>query len=171
MTVVYLRFALYMFFALSIATIAVYAARVPDGAVIHQSGSTNTQPFTIKLWSDGRAQVLVGDAAPRATNVSQSSAEAFFRDVRAARANPGEAQSCMKSASFGTRTTVSWHDYTSVDLQCRPLSSAVSTLADDVSSIVEQASVGTVIRRIPNPNYMKRAPIEGPSSPTPKATP
>jgi hypothetical protein len=164
---------LYLALALFVVTAGTAVAGAPlDGAVVRQSASTNTQPVEIRLWSNGHAQVAVGMQDRREFTVPVDVANKFFQDVRAARTNPGTQRPCMKSVSFGTTTHVTWHEYTSWDLQCRPLSPAVAVLADDVEQIMGLANVGSTVRnRIPNPNYIKRAPVEGPVTPAPKATP
>ena len=47
--------------ALSLSLVAAVASAgaMRDGAVIRNSGSTNTAPYEIKFWSDGSAQLLV----------------------------------------------------------------------------------------------------------------
>jgi hypothetical protein len=157
-------------FAYMVTTVTVSSAAPRlDGAVILKSASTNTAAVTIKIWSDGHGQLELANAAPKTFQVSQSMTRQFFTDVRTARSNPGTPGHCMKSVSFGTSTVVKWHNYTSVDLQCPPFSDAVTALARDAQSIEQAAGIGTTV--IPHPGYMRRTPIEGPSTPTPKATP
>ena len=71
-------------------------------------------------------------------------------------------QHCMKSASFGTRTTVAWHDYTSFDLQCPPLSPSVARLGTDVGVVQASANLDTRIRRIPLPRDIRMIPTATP---------
>ncbi|HEV7179906.1 MAG TPA: hypothetical protein VGN11_08540 [Candidatus Baltobacteraceae bacterium] len=129
-----------------------------DGGVIANSGSTNTAPYTIKVWSDGHGNVSVANATATAFNVDPAVAAKFFTDVKEARANPGTPGRCMKSASFGTRTNVLWHEWTSSDLQCPPFSPSVSLLAHDVQQIQQAANVGMPMRRM-------RAPIQNRMTP------
>lgn len=150
-----------------------------DGARIVNSGSTNTVAWTIALHSDGSGTVThqarpFGSLDPVAHtfSVDRDLAQHFFSSAKLARTSNGPAARCMKSASFGVIVNVQYHNWRSPDLTCPPLSGALGELAADVSKIQAAAGVGAEQpRRIPNPNYMKRAPLEGPASPTPKATP
>jgi hypothetical protein len=137
-----------------------------DGAVIHNSGSTNTRGYAIKVWSDGSAQLEMNDQSSRPVTLESDVTVRFFDDLRSARANPGTPQHCMKSASFGTTTTVAWHDYTSVDLQCPPLTPAVAALASDVRAIAASANADTHVHRLPLPGGMRMIP-----SPSPEVSP
>lgn len=139
-----------------------------DGATITNSGSTNTAGYTIRVWSNRTADVLVrgpqrfGIApAPRTLQLDQDLTARFFADLQAARENPGVPAHCMKSASFGTATHVAWHDWTSFDLQCPPYGGAQGLLAQDVKLIEAAANVGTV-RRLPIPGGLRMIPTAAP---------
>ena len=109
---------------------------------------------------------------PRAISVDRDLAAHFFATAQLARRQHAPMERCMKSASFGTIVTVHYHGWRSIDLTCPPLSGAMGALALDVQKIQTAAGLSAVPpRRIPNPNYLKRAPLEGPAQPTPKATP
>ena len=138
------------------------AAPVRDGAIITNSGSTNTAAYRIKLWSDGSASVQVQGRAARSYRADADATARFFTDVKAARSNPGTPQHCMKSASFGTVTTVAWHGYTSVDLQCPPFTPSVAKLAADVTAVQASANLGGAIRRIPLPRDVRMIPTATP---------
>ena len=148
--------------ALAALTTAASASAIRDGGIIRNSGSTNTAAYEIKLWSDGSAMLIEQGRQQRYFRVTPETSERFFRDVAAARAEPGVPRACMKSASFGTRTTVLWHGYLSVDLQCPPLSPAVARLAADVSAVQASASIDTRIRRIPLPHDLRKIPTATP---------
>ena len=150
-----------------VSVTALSAAPIRDGAVITNSGSTNTLGYSIKVWSGGDAAISMrrGTAA-RAFRIDNDLATRFFNDVKAARANPGVPAHCMKSASFGTTTNVAWHNYTSFDLQCPPLSAAVATLAQDVKLIESAANIDTRLRRFPLPHDVRMIPTA-----TPEVTP
>jgi hypothetical protein len=146
---------------------AVSAAVLDDGATISNSGSTNTLGYTIKVWTNGGAQITMSrTTAPRPFTIDADLATRFFADVRAARANPGGGGHCMKSASFGTTTGVIWHNYNSVDLQCPPFSPAVAALAADVRLVEAAANIDTRLRRFPLPGGMRMIPTA-----TPEVTP
>jgi hypothetical protein len=145
------------------------ATPMRDGATILNSGSTNTPPWTIKLWSDGSATWQIRDGNPTAFTLSKAATERFFTDVKASRdGGRGPMQHCMKSASFGTTTVVQWHGWSSPDLQCPPLPGAVSALAQDVAAVRSAAKipVGPIMRRFPLPMERRKIP-----APTPEVTP
>ena len=154
----------------ALAAVAAAAARA-DGAVIHNSGSTNTSGYSIKVWSDGRGELTMGRGpgwgTGRVFNVDPSVAQRFFSNVKAAREDPGTPGHCMKSASFGTTTTVQWHGWNSPDLQCPPFSSAVQAIAADVRDIQTAANIGSQLHRIPLPREPRMIPSAAPEvSPT-----
>lgn len=137
-----------------------------DGAVITNSGSTNTAGYAIKVWSDGSGEVSLRGGATRNIKVDVDLVNKFFADVKAARANPGRPGRCMKSASFGTTTSVLWHEYQSVDLQCPPFTTEVTALAADVRNIQSAANLANPLQRIRLPLEPRKIPTA-----TPEATP
>lgn len=141
-------------------------AATQDGGVIQTSRSTNTPSSEIKIWSDGRAQLIrAGTTVP--FRVPAELAQRFFSDAKAARSQPGTPGHCMKSASFGTTTTVLWHGYTSVDLQCPPFSPPVHALAADVRAIGAIVKIDGPPRRVPLPREPRMIPTASPEvSPT-----
>ncbi len=141
------------------------AASGLDGAVITNSRSTNTAGYTIKVWSDGHAVLSRQGAADKAFSIDTSLAKQFLDNAKAGRANPGAVSHCMKSASFGTSTTVTWHEWTSPDLQCPPFSDSVGLLAREVRAIQAAADVGMPMHRIPLPVEQRMA------TPTPSMSP
>ena len=150
-----------------VSAAAVSAATSDDGAVITNSGSTNTRGYAIKVWSNGNAQITMkGSAATREFRIDDDLATRLFTDVKAARSNPGTAGHCMKSASFGTTTGITWHDYSSYDLQCPPLTSEVAALAQDVKLVETAANIDTRLQRFPVPHEVRMIPTA-----TPEVTP
>lgn len=146
---------------------AVSAAAADDGAIITNSGSTNTLGYAIKVWSNGNAQITMkGSTATREFRIDDDLVARLFNDVKGARANPGVPGHCMKSASFGTTTAISWHDYNSYDLQCPPQTSEVATLAQDVKLVEAAANIDTRLRRFPLPHEVRMIPTA-----TPEVTP
>lgn len=116
------------------------AALSRDGASIVDSGSTNTAGYTMQVWSDGSAAVTyqshLGTApSSKSFSVAPSLAARFFADLKAAREGKAQAERCMKSASFGTSTHVSWHGWTSPDLDCPPGDPLMSAVLKDVNAI------------------------------------
>ena len=160
------------------ASIAI-AARAHDGAVIHNTGSTNFSGYTIKLWSDGTAKVVratrSGETLGTATTGSIPSdlTRKFFSDLKAAKAGGAAGRSCMKSASFGSSTVVQYHAWTSPDLEC-PGGGLTVALTADVREITAALQVRvSPVRRPLMPNEPRRAPETGPSqaTPTPESSP
>ncbi|HTU70521.1 MAG TPA: hypothetical protein VMF11_09405 [Candidatus Baltobacteraceae bacterium] len=149
-----------LIFTVAILGLSVLGAAAPrDGAVIHNSGSTNTAGYTITVRSDGTGTKSIqrGPASP--FTLAQDVSERFFADLKAARENPGVPTHCMKSASFGTTTVVQWHGWTSPDLQCPPFSASVGALANDVRAIQSAAGITTLMRgRIGLPPSLRKIP-------------
>lgn len=153
------------------------AAFSRDGGVIRNSGSTNAPGYTIKVWSDGSTWAVHSGrtGSPQGTpvtgHVPESLAREFIEDAREARAKHAPAARCMKSASFGSVTTVLYHGWTSPDIQC-PVAGELSELKTAVNRIVSLTGAEAMPgRRIPMlPNEPRRVPTEGASS-RPSATP
>lgn len=164
--------------ALALGCAAFAAAQTRDGAVIRNSGSTNFSGYTIKVWSDGSTWAVHSNrlgtpvGQPVTGHIPVNLAQTFLNDAQQARRNRVISRPCMKSASFGTVTSVEYHGWTSPDLEC-PGDGFVVALGADAHKIAAQLQIqGT--RRIPMlPNEPRRVPVEGPSAPTgqPSATP
>ena len=167
--------------ALAIALFAAYvapaAATTIDGAVIENSGSTNGAGWRMVIRSSGQATTQVlSRRGPQSGPASQPTPatftpdpaliEAFFRDVRAARDSNEPPATCMKSASFGSRTMVLWHGWSSGDLSCPGNTGAMGALAQDVAALQNAGHVTAL------PLY-RRAPIEiqGAPAPSPSSPP
>lgn len=151
---------------LALAT-GVALAAGKDGATITNSGSTNTASYSIRVWSDGTGEVEFEGNATRKIKLDVDLTAKFFTDVKAARGNPGSPGHCMKSASFGTATSVSWHNYESHDLQCPPFTPQVTALALDVRNIQAAANLANPPRRIRVPMEPRKIPAATPEvSPT-----
>lgn len=151
------------------------AAGIRDGGVIRNSGSTNFLGYTVKVWSDGSTWAVHANRAgtpygsPVTGHISATLAQRFLTDAQKARKNPQAAQHCMKSASFGTSTIVTYHGWTSSDLEC-PATGFAAALATDTHQIVALLKLqGVQVRRMPMlPNEPRRLPSD--SAPT-QATP
>jgi hypothetical protein len=93
-------------------------------ATILQSGSTNTRAFQLFIRNDGSATVQFGDAKsdpPQAQRLPSGTVDATT--LRRLLTEIGDVSriptgDCAKSASFGTRTQISYAGKTSGDLQC-----------------------------------------------------
>lgn len=147
------------------------AAPILDGVTIVNSGSTNALGWTITLRSDGdgsiesESRTAMQASTRRAFAVSSSLALRLLGAAQAARDANAAGRACMKSVSFGTRLTVTYHGWTSPDLSCPPASSLVATLAADVSLVVDAARPPSGLRSIHAPMQPRRIP------PTPGSVP
>jgi hypothetical protein len=139
-----------------------------DGAVIVNSGSTNSAGYSIALWSDATVQASIQGQAAAVRSLPRDLADRFFADVRAARTDAAPPSHCMKSASFGSTTTVGWHGWRSPDLQCPPFSASLRALASDVRAIESAAGIPSApIRRVRLPLEPRKIPETPPEvSPT-----
>lgn len=153
------------------------AARL-DAAVVRNSGSTNAPGYTITVWTGGRAtvQTISKAGAPaggvRTSAVPRSLAAQFLNEAAAARRENAAAEpGCMKSASFGSTTTVSWHGWTSGDLACPQTGAHARVLAAVVGQIARVTAAGQPAGRLIHLpiNEPRRAPIE--NSPAPRPSP
>jgi hypothetical protein len=114
--------------------------------VIRNSGSTNTQPYTIAITADGNAVVTVGSGTPEVHRLPAGQAAVLFDELRAAAPLDALAHGhCMRSASFGTTTTVTFGGATTPDLSCAPGPGA-QDLAKTVSEISRELRIP--VRRI-----------------------
>ncbi|MHB8432400.1 MAG: hypothetical protein ACYC8W_04870 [Candidatus Tyrphobacter sp.] len=135
-----------------------------DGAVIVNSGSTNTVGWRIAVRSNGVGTVS-GAAGRRRFSVPSGLALKFLNDAQAARDAHAAGRPCMKSASFGTRLNVLWHGWTSPDLSCPVTFAPLTALSSDVSRIVDAANPSGGMRRIRLPIAPHRAPTSPPKGP------
>jgi hypothetical protein len=131
-----------------------------DSAIIRNSGSTNTSGYTITVWSDATGSVEVAGKIDSSFVLPGDLNARFFTELHAASASTDAAPEhhCMKSASFGTRTTVQWHGWNSPDLQCPPLSPSLGALASDVNAIESAAGISGGPRRIGLPPSLRKIP-------------
>lgn len=147
------------------------AAPARDGAVIVDSGSTNTPGYRIDVWSDGSATVVVQNrgvvrGAPKSFSVAAHVASQFFANLKAVRGGNVTGQPCMKSASFGTTTRVTWHGWTSPDLDCPSDRPTLTALVSSVNAIRAASGIGT----LPGPNRGGPLHAEPPPSASPSPT-
>ncbi len=127
-----------------------------DGAIISNTGSTNFAGYTIQVWSDGSST---------AGRIPAALVQKFFSDAKAARGLQPAGPHCMKSASFGSATSVWYHGWTSADLECSG-AGTLQALAADVHQIVSTLGVQGKPHHIPLlPNELRRLPVEATASP------
>jgi len=115
-----------------------------DVALIRNSGSTNTLPYTISVKPDGSAVVTVGSGTPEDRRLSLDQTDALFRGLRAAMPLSALVHGhCMRSASFGTTTTVTFGGDSTPDLGCAP-DPAARELAATVVAIVSELGLSVM---------------------------
>jgi hypothetical protein len=146
-----------------------------DGAVIVDSGSTNTAGYRIEMWSDGSATIAlhrrgVAPGAAQPFSVGGAVTARLFADLQAAKVANVTGSPCMKSASFGSTTRVSWHGWTSPDLDCPSENALLTSVIRDVNLIRAASGIGSL------PGVHRGAgnggPIQAqPSSPSPASSP
>jgi hypothetical protein len=91
---------------------------LPDRAVITQTASTNTKGYVITVSATGTATVETGGLT-RSVQIPAPLADRLYADLdRAGDLAALPAGSCMKSASFGTRTEIAYRGARSPDLGC-----------------------------------------------------
>jgi hypothetical protein len=89
-------------------------------ATVDVSASTNSSPYSIKLFADGSATMSIKDGSSK--NFNPGSVDA--KTLKALLQNVGDVsqltsrQPCMKSVSFGTATLITYNGKTSQDLSC-----------------------------------------------------
>jgi hypothetical protein len=152
-------------------------AAATDGATIVDSGSTNSLGYRIQVWTNGSATLTVqnrGGVAQSAAKpfvLTQSATTSFFAALKAAREGNATGMSCMKSASFGTTTRITWHSWISPDLDCPAGNALTAALVHDVGVIRAASGIDTMpLHRGVLP--IRPVPMQAPSaSPAPVATP
>jgi hypothetical protein len=99
-------------------------------ASIRVSQSTNSSEIDVVVYSDGSAERTLGpsnpngttsgDPTPKSYPADSPEVDAFLRDLAAAGAvaQIATTDTCVKSVSFGTETTLTADGATSGDLQC-----------------------------------------------------
>jgi len=161
--------------ALAVPTVALAVAPVPyvavprGGAVILNTGSTNTLGYRIALGRDGSATYVQPGRAPQRGRLPTAVANKFWSDVRSGMPlSQIHAGTCMKSASFGISLFVWWHGQRSNDLSC-PLDDRARGLAADATTIANALGIKTMSSHfVPLPTNEPRHVL---TTPTPLATP
>ena len=163
-------------FALALLVMPAFTAASAqrDGAIIENSGSTNFSGYAIKVWSDGststtlmrRGGVPLG--SPSMGQIPKDLAQKFLADLQSAKRGAKiAAQSCTKSASFGSTTIATYHGWTSPDLTC-PGDGYVVALGADAGKIAAALQVkDEPYRRIPMLPNERRRPEGAGASPEP----
>jgi hypothetical protein len=133
-----------------------------DAAVIVNSGSTNIAGYKIVVRPGGAATVVIDGAPDRDQQLSAATSGAFFKDLAAATPLSGlAAQPCMKSASFGSRTTIEYKGERSPDISC-PMTGIGQSLGADVERITSELHV------LPSSRFLRRTLTAPDASPSPK---
>jgi hypothetical protein len=161
--------------AFAAAQPAVAAQPVPylpipkDGAVILDTGSTNTIGYRIVISATGAAEYVQG--SNRATaRVPSAVAAAFFADLKKGMPlSRLHVAPCMKSASFGTSTYLWWRGQRSPDLSC-PGDATVTALSGDIAAVSGALHLSAAMggHMVQMPQHEPRKPM---TEPTPSASP
>ena len=116
-----------------------FAAQAADPNLkISVSASTNTKPYEYAITPNGK---VVGTAKTLPVALTNK----LFRDARAAgQLDQVEIGHCMKSASFGTSTTVEFNGHTSPDLSCGSPNANAEALWSDVKQVVTYLRAGSL---------------------------
>lgn len=133
------------------------AAPVEKAAIV-DSGSTNTAGYRIDVSSDGSGTLTMqphprsnASTTPKPFRIETALAQRFFNDIKAVRGVNVEGKPCMKSASFGTTTHVTYNGWTSPDLDCPSPNELMDALMRDVQAIRTASGVGAPGMRAPGP--------------------
>ncbi len=117
----------------------------PDAAVIRNSGSTNTAGYIIAISPDGRTLIRQNGETTNAT-LARPQTNWLLAKLRGfAPLDALPLGHCMRSASFGSSTTISYGGVTTPDLGCA-VSDQERELARTVGVIVAQLHISTFPR-------------------------
>jgi hypothetical protein len=136
--------------AVALAGACACAAQSSDVATIINSGSTNASGYAIVVHAGGSSafnlQNRAGavESSPKPFSVSTDVATRFFADLKAARDGHAAGVPCMKSASFGTSTHITWDGWTSPDLDCPPGDPLMAALVKDEQAIRAASGIDTM---------------------------
>ena len=126
------------------------ATSAEDCVVIQNTGSTNTSGYTFVLSRDGVAGMFGGQEDSRAVHLPKRQkplVAKLFRDLAAAMPfKTLPARHGMRSASFGTKTYVTYKGQDSPDLTFGG-DTKVNALRADVTAITQALHVGVTPRR------------------------
>ena len=129
-----------------VATPAVLPAASPTDVVVNNSGATNMRGYTVVIHPDGSADVLQAGKLTHAIVPHPQIAWLYAKLGDDAPLGETIAGRCMRSASFGTTTRVSYHGETSGDLGCGG-GPAVTELKRTIGVIVAQLGIATTPMR------------------------
>ena len=116
-------------------------ALVPNNvAIILNSGSTNTIGYRIYVSPSGEVNYVDGKGSNQG-KLSEKLTKKFFRDLKVAEPLSNlPKQSCIKSVSFGTTTTIRLAGEESPDISC-PGNAKIQRLDNDVIAIAKALNV------------------------------
>jgi hypothetical protein len=115
--------------------------QLPDVAVIERSAATNLAGFSVTVTRAGVATVRSGPTV-RYIDQKQELARQLYADLdRAGKLGDLPTGHCMKSASFGTTTTIAYGGQRSPDLQCAQ-NALERSLNADAQAIFQIATTG-----------------------------
>jgi hypothetical protein len=112
----------------------------PDDAVIRNSGSTNIAGYVVVVHPDFSADVYSNGASEHKTASAPQAKWLFAKLGEAMPLGSLGVARCMKSASFGSSTTIAYRGQVTPDLSCGS-SDATRELARTAAAIVQQLGV------------------------------
>ncbi|MHC5676964.1 hypothetical protein [Nostoc sp.] len=116
---------------------------IQEPGVIINSGSTNTCQYIIRVLPSGKATYTVCNRKG-AGEIKVNTAMKFFNDISAAQPlSKLPYKPCVKSASFGTSTEVSYQGKKSPDISCSTNDYRVTNLYSDTNSIQNELKFST----------------------------
>jgi hypothetical protein len=128
----------------------------PQIAVITRSASTNRAGFSLVVRPTGAVTARLGTLT-QVVHVGTGLVKQLYADLdRAGELDRLPAGHCLKSASFGTTTSIAYKGWSSPDLQCAQ-NSAERALQSDVDAISTQALKGMPQRRRTLPVFIRPA--------------
>ena len=117
----------------------------PGAAIIRNSGSTNSAGYTLVIAPDGAATVGGYEGYTRKTVAGVQTRWLFARLGDAGPLDSLGLEHCIKSASFGTSTRITWQGTTSGDISCTADPTS-RELTRTIEVIVKQLAIPTFAR-------------------------
>lgn len=117
-----------------------------DAILIRNSGSTNLAGYRIVVRRGGDAELSTDGTVAHRTLDPALAAKLFEEVERAAPLDALPTPFCMKSTSFGSRTTVTWDGRASGDLSCGG-GERIAALAVAVRAVAGACDLPSLLRR------------------------
>jgi hypothetical protein len=122
------------------------AALGRDAVLISNTGSTNFTGYRIVVHRSGEADLYASGGLRRRALDPALAAKLFEEVEGAAPLDAFPPRLCMKSTSFGSRTTVAWNGHASGDLTCGGIDE-LRALGSAVRAVVAACAVAPTLRK------------------------